>query len=116
MATKSKKKKDHKKRVEARNQKLAEQKRRNENFQREFIMNLIKQEQEKGLFDNSQSISQDNNTPILDGPMINGLDLNGPILDGPILETEALVRESEVEVVEEVEVEKSEDNFGENKE
>jgi len=105
MATKSKGKKDHRKKVQARNQRLAEQKRKNEKFQREFIMNLIKQEQEKGLFNNPQSISQDPNATVLDGPMLNSLDLNGPILDGPILDT-----------VEVVDVENLEDNSEETKE
>lgn len=120
MATKSKGKKDHRKKVQARNQRLAEQKRKNEKFQREFIMNLIKQEQEKGLFDNSQSISE---TPTIDGPILNGLDLSGPILDGPILDgpvIEVTEVEEVIENVEETIVENSEsqleDNSGENKE
>ena len=110
MATKSKGKKDHRKKVQARNQRLAEQKRKNEKFQREFIMNLIKQEQEKGLFNNPQSISQDPNATVLDGPMLNSLDLNGPILDGPILDGPIL------DTVEVVDVENLEDNSEETKE
>jgi len=77
MSTKSKHRKDHKKKVQARNQRLSEQKRKQEKFQREFIMNLIKQEQEKGLFDNSKN---------LDGPILDGPILDGPVLDGPVLD------------------------------
>jgi hypothetical protein len=87
MATNSKQRKNHKKKVQARNQRLAEQKRKQEKFQREFIMNLIKQEQEKGLFDNAQNISG----PILDNsiqsPMLNSIDISGPILDGPVIDS-----------------------------
>lgn len=111
MATKSKHRKNHKQKVEARNKRLAEQKRKNEKFQREFIMNLIKQEQEKGLFDNSQSISQDGvNGPVLDGPMLNSLDSNGPVLDGPVLDGPIL--DTPVETIDVVEVQESEDNSG----
>jgi hypothetical protein len=85
MATNSKKRKDHKKKVAARNQRLKEQKSRNEKFQREFIMNLIKQEQEKGLFENAQPLST-NDGPIIDGPIIDGPIIDGPIIDGPIID------------------------------
>jgi hypothetical protein len=46
MATKSKHRKNHKQKVEARKQRLAEEKKKREKYQRDFIMNLIKQEQE----------------------------------------------------------------------
>ena len=49
------------------------EKNRAEKAQREFIMNRMKQEQERGAFNNTP------NGPVLDGPM-----LNGPVLDGPI--------------------------------
>ncbi len=95
MATNSKQRKNHRKKVQARNQRLAEQKRKQEKFQREFIMNLIKQEQEKGLFENAQNISEG---PILDNtiqsPMLNSLDINGPILDGPVIDS--VVEDSDV--------------------
>ena len=115
MATRSKHRKNHKEKVEARKKRLAQEKTKNEKLQREFIMNLIKQEQEKGLFDNSQSISE---TPTIDGPILNGLDLSGPILDGPFIEVTEV--EEVIENVEETIVENSEsqleDNSGENKE
>jgi hypothetical protein len=69
--------KEHRKKVQARNARLQEQKRKNEKFQREFIMNLIKQEQEKGMFENN---------PTLDGPVLDGSVLDGPVLDGPVLD------------------------------
>ena len=72
MGTKSKTKKEHANKVANRNQRIKEEKKRMDNMKRNFIMDLIKQEQDKGLFEN--------NTPI-DGPV-----LDGPILDGPILD------------------------------
>lgn len=77
MATNSKNRKNHKKKVEARNKRLAEEKKRTEKFQRDFIMNLIKQEQEKGLFNETLNIDEVPNT-LGDGPII-----DGPIIDGP---------------------------------
>jgi len=70
MAT-SKAKKEHRKKVEKRNQRIREEKSKMEKMRREFIMNLIKQEQEKGLFENAQPV---------DGPVI-----DGPVIDGPQL-------------------------------
>jgi hypothetical protein len=49
--------KEHRKRVEARNNKIKQDKSRAQKMQREFIMNLIKQEQEKGLFENNQDVN-----------------------------------------------------------
>jgi hypothetical protein len=49
--------KEHRKRVEARNNKIKQEKARAQKMQREFIMNLIKQEQEKGLFENNQDVN-----------------------------------------------------------
>ena len=64
---KSRNRKNHKQKVAARNQRLKEQKARNDKFQREFIMNLIKQEQEKGLFENAQPVTT------TDGPVIDNV-------------------------------------------
>jgi hypothetical protein len=77
MGTKSKTKKEHANKVANRNQRIKEEKKRMDNMKRNFIMDLIKQEQDKGLFEN--------NTPI-DGPVLDGPVLDGPILDGPILD------------------------------
>jgi hypothetical protein len=68
---KSKNRKDHKKKVAARNQKLAENKRRVEKAQREFIMDLIKREQENGAFENTPNIS-------IDGPTVDSTTVEGP--------------------------------------
>jgi hypothetical protein len=66
---KSRQRKNHKQKVQARNNRIANEKSRAQKMQREFIMNLIKQEQEKGLFENAPTIEQG---PIVDGPIIDG--------------------------------------------
>ena len=71
MATNSRHRKNHKQKVEARKRRLADEKKRKEKFQRDFIMNLIKQEQEKGLFDNTKTVDGEA-TPVIDGPVIDG--------------------------------------------
>lgn len=68
MATKSKHRKDHKKKLAARKNRLANEKVQTQKQQKEFIMNLIKEEQEKGMFENTPSI----NGPLTDGPVIEG--------------------------------------------
>jgi hypothetical protein len=82
MATNSRHRKNHKQKVEARKKRLSEEKRKREKFQREFIMNLIKQEQQKGLFENSLPVDG----PVIDGPIIDGPIIDGPIIDGPVIE------------------------------
>ncbi len=84
MATNSKHRKNHKQKVEARKKRLAQEKTRNEKMQREFIMNLIKQEQEKGLFNNTPNLSE--NGPVIDGPIIDGPVIDGPVINGPIID------------------------------
>lgn len=64
--------KEHRKKVQARNNRLKQQKAKVEKMQREFIMNLIKQEQEKGMFENNPTIN-----PIVEGPSID------PTVEGP---------------------------------
>ena len=91
--------KEHRKRVQARNLKLQHEKRRREKFQQEFIMNLIKQEQEKGLFNNNPGVDG----PMLDGPMLDGPMMDGPMLDVPVLETPTI--ESPTEEVNEIVIE-----------
>ena len=85
MPTKSKHRKNHKQKVAARNLRISHEKRKTEKMQREFIMNLIKQEQEKGLFDNTTPLAQDGGL-IIDGPMVDGLMMDGPIIDGPMVD------------------------------
>lgn len=77
MATRSKHRKNHKQKLEARKKRLSDEKKKTEKFQREFIMNLIKQEQEKGLFDNTQTLNP------TEGPVLNGPIVDGPLIDGP---------------------------------
>ena len=74
MASNTKHRKDHKKKLEARKNRLAQEKAKAQKYQKDFIMNLIKQEQEKGLFDNNQTVGG----PIIDGPII-----DGPVISGP---------------------------------
>jgi hypothetical protein len=71
---KSRNRKDHKKKSQARSLRLAQEKRKAEKLQREMIMNLIEQEKQKGMFENLPQI----NPTTTEGPQI---DLsNGPIL------------------------------------
>jgi len=84
MATRSKHRKNHKEKLEARKRRIAQEKTKNEKLQREFIMNLIKQEQEKGLFNDTPSLNIDG--PMIDGPMIDGPMIDGPMIDGPMID------------------------------
>jgi len=84
MATRSKHRKNHKEKLEARKRRIAQEKTKNEKLQREFIMNLIKQEQEKGLFNDTPSLNIDG--PMIDGPMIDGSMIDGPMIDGPMID------------------------------
>jgi hypothetical protein len=72
MASNTKHRKNHKQKLAARNARLAQEKAKAQKFQKEFIMNLIKQEQEKGLFENTQSINPSVDVPTIDGPVIEG--------------------------------------------
>jgi len=72
MASNTKHRKNHKQKLAARNNRLAQEKAQAQKFQKEFIMNLIKQEQEKGLFENTQSINTSIDGPSIDGPVIEG--------------------------------------------
>lgn len=57
--------KEHRKKIQARNERLKQQKAKLDKMQKEYIMNLIKQEQQKGMFENNPTI-----LPV-DGPVIN---------------------------------------------
>jgi len=98
MATNSRHRKNHKQKVEARKKRLSEEKRKREKFQRDFIMNLIKQEQQKGLFENSLPVDG----PVIDGPIIDGPIIDGPIIDGPVVDNMVEVVDAQ-EVTETVE-------------
>jgi len=77
MAT-SKHRKNHKKKLKARQDKLKQEKSKMQKMQREFILNLIKQEQEKGLFNNTSPVDQAiNGGPVIEGPSV------GPVIEGP---------------------------------
>lgn len=65
---KSKARKSHKKKVEARRVSIKTEKSRVQNSQKEFIKDLIKQEQEKGLFDNNATLEPVNGS-IIDGTL-----------------------------------------------
>lgn len=88
---KSRLRKNHKQKVDARNKKIKENKARIEKMQREYIMNLIKQEQEKGLFDNNTLLNPQDG-PVIDGPVIDGPVINGPIID--TISNDLIVEES----------------------
>lgn len=78
---KSKARKNHKQKVNARNTQIKIQKEKAHRMQREFIMDLIKKEKESGIFDNVE------NAPAIDGPIIDGPMINGPLVtfDGDLL-------------------------------
>ena len=70
-----KKDKKHRKKVEARNNRLKNEKARLEKAKREFIMKLIEQEKQKGMFDNNPTIDPINK----DVPSVD-ITLEGPQL------------------------------------
>ena len=73
---KSKTRKNHKSKVAARNTAVKNESTKVQKAQKEFIMNLIKQEQEKGAFDNVQA------GPLMGGPLSGPL--SGPLMGGPL--------------------------------
>ena len=75
---KSKSRKDHKKKVAARNAGVKNESAKVQKAQKEFITNLIKQEQEKGAFDNVQA------GPMMGGPLVGGPLVGGPLMGGPL--------------------------------
>lgn len=76
MASNTKHRKNHKQKLAARKNRLANEKVRTQKAQRDFIMNLIKQEQERGMYEGNQTVDG----VLTDGPM-----LDGPVVDGPTL-------------------------------
>ena len=111
--------KEHRKKVQARNNKIKHQKTKMENMQREFLMNLIKQEQEKGMFENNPSLSGpivgdgpmfDGQSladrfdfgSMIDGPVIDGPMIDGPVIDTPMTEVPVEIKEEETNTTEEV--------------
>lgn len=67
--------KEHRKKVEARNGRLKNEKAKLEKMKREFIMKLIEQEKQKGMFENNPTIDPINSAgpsidTTLEGPQI----------------------------------------------
>ena len=67
--------KEHRKKVDARNGRLKNDKAKLEKMKREFIMKLIEQEKQKGMFENNPTIDPINPTDpsidtTLEGPQI----------------------------------------------
>ena len=78
---KSKNRKGHKQKVASRNVAVKNEGAKAQKAQKEFIMNLIKQEQEKGMFDNTQT------GPLMGGPLSGSLmggPLSGSLMGGPL--------------------------------
>ena len=70
-------------------------------------MNLIKQEQEKGMFENNPSLNSPivGDGPMIDGPMIDGPMIDGPMIDGPmidVIEVPVEIKEEETNTTTEV--------------
>jgi len=66
---KSKHRKDHKKKVAARKERIKNEKRMIEKKQREFIMDLIKKEKESGAFENNPTITGNG---VVDSSLVEG--------------------------------------------
>ncbi len=71
----SKHRKNHKQKLQARKEKIQQEKNRMQKMQKNFIMELIKREQEKGMFNDNPTIQPagpivDTNVQIIDGPSI----------------------------------------------
>ncbi len=64
---KSKHTKNHKKKALARKTQVQQDKNKMEKMKRDFIMNMIKKEQENGAFNNNPVVPS---TPIVEGPII----------------------------------------------
>jgi hypothetical protein len=66
--------KEHRKKIQARNNKIKQEKSNTQKMQRDFIMNMIKKEQEKGMFENNLDINQNIDikdiNSIIEGPSI----------------------------------------------
>lgn len=81
MASNTKHRKNHKQKLAARKNRLANEKVRTQKAQRDFIMNLIKQEQERGAFENNPSI---------DGPLVDAAAVDAPFTDARTIEGPSL--------------------------
>jgi hypothetical protein len=69
--TKSRNRKNHKAKLASRKMRIQQEKKKIENMKKNFIMELIKKEQENGMFDNIPTIdSIDEDLSINDRPLI----------------------------------------------
>lgn len=69
--TKSRNRKNHKAKLASRKMRIQQEKKRIENMKKNFIMELIKKEQENGMFDNTPTIeSSAEDLSINDRPLI----------------------------------------------
>jgi hypothetical protein len=66
----SKHRKNHKKKLQARKTKVGDQKNKMQKMQKEFIMNMIKKEQEKGMFNDNPTIQPSGPSVGIEGPSI----------------------------------------------
>ena len=62
--------KDHRKKVEARNKRINQDKENIQKRQKEFIMDLIRKEKERGAFENTPNIPQNSVESLTEGPAI----------------------------------------------
>lgn len=69
---KSKNRKDQKRKSQARNIRITNEKNKNQKMQREFINRIIEQEKQKGLFENLPQINVADSLP--------NIELNGPTI------------------------------------
>jgi hypothetical protein len=67
---KSKNRKDHKKRVNARNQRIKAQRSKIQKIQHDMLMKMIEQEKNKGMFNNLPNIDSVGGDINIDGPVI----------------------------------------------
>lgn len=69
---KAKQRKNHKQKVQARNQRISQEKRKYEKAQREMLMKLIEQEKQHGMFNNLPQINPEINLgdSQIEGPSI----------------------------------------------
>jgi len=65
-----KKDKEHRAKVQKRNNKILNEKERAQKAQKDFLTNMIKEEQIRGAFENNKSVSSQIGGDIIDGPLI----------------------------------------------
>lgn len=76
---KSRNRKNHKKKLSLRNKRIADKNSKLRKIQRDFLFDLIQREQEKGLFENTVSVDESNDS--LKSPSNFSSDINIPSVD-----------------------------------